>query len=139
MNAIRNLMLFWAYFVGLSALLGAAMMFVDPSGVAWKMETLLPVLKTGLPMFSSLFNDFIASGIVLLMVAGVPNFIAIALTHKNSRFAMLSNIIAAIMLIAWILLEFYVWGLVLPSILYFVFGVLQLLTAVAAVFKSKKH
>lgn len=130
MLALRRTMLSWAYFIGIGAIWGSIMFFIDSSGVMWGMEPILAILKTKLPIFGDLFNNFTASGIVLFLVVGLPNIISVILTHKRSEFALVSNIISAIMLILWVLLEFYVWGLVPLSVAYLIFGILQLTTSI---------
>lgn len=138
MSVLRKLMLFWAYFIVLGAVVGAAMFFIDPSGITWGMNPILQILKTELPIFEPLFENFIASGIVLFVVIGLPNLISIILTHKNSRYSIISNAISGWMLIGWILFEFYIWGYELLSVIYMVFGVIQLTTAIITYAQKEK-
>lgn len=137
MNALRKSMLFWAYFIGIGAIWGAIMFFIDPTGIMWGMESILPLLKDRLPWMETLFTNFIASGVVLFIVVGLPNIISAILTHRKNSYAISSNMISAIVLIIWILLEFYVWGAALLSVVYLIFGVLQLATAITASIKNR--
>lgn len=126
---LRITALFWAYFIGIGALGGSLMMFLEPHGMFMHMEIMLPLLSQKLPWFASLFHNFIASGIVLLLVCGITNFVSIFLWHRHHRYAPWSSLACGIILILFMCLEFYVWGFVFASVLYFVFGLLQSTTA----------
>lgn len=129
-KTIRNLLIFWAYFIGIGALGGSLMMFLEPDGMFMNMDVMLPLLRDKLPLFASLFDNFIASGVVLLLVCGISNFISAALWHLNNRYAWQGSFACGIILLLWITLEFYVWGFVFASVLYFIFGLLQSFTAI---------
>ena len=85
MKQLRKWQLFWSAFIGLGAYWGAAMMFIDPTGVKWGMEALLPLLQQ-LPLADVFFQNFIWSGIVLLLVNGVTNTVAFILLAKKAPF-----------------------------------------------------
>jgi len=123
-KTLRSLSIFWALFIGIGALWGALMMFIDPSGKMWGLDAVLPYLQK-LPFADIFFRDFIPSGIVLLLVNGVTNFISFALICKKHRYAPLSVILCGIVLMLWITVEFVVFPLGLLPILYFIFGMLQ--------------
>lgn len=127
---IRALQLFWAYFIGIGAVIGAAMMLYDPSGKAFDMDSLLPLLGSAFPFAAPLFVDFVCSAIVLFMVNGIPNLISIILIHRHSRYGAASGLVCGIILLAWIGVEFYVWGFAGLSIAYGIFALCQIINAI---------
>lgn len=129
-KTIRGIQLFWAYFIGAGALVGAAMMLYDPSGKAFSMDTLLPMLRDAFPFTSPLFSDFICSSFVLLMVNGIPNFVSAVLIHRHSRYGAASGLVCGAILLAWICVEFYVWGFAGLSIAYGFFAICQIINAI---------
>lgn len=54
------------------------MMLIDPSGKALRMDGLLPYFQV-LPFSEYLFQDYIFSGIALLIVNGISNLTAAVL------------------------------------------------------------
>lgn len=126
----RALQLFWAYFIGIGALVGAVMMFYDPSGKAFAMDSLLPLLRDAFPFASPLFSNFICSAFVLLMVNGVPNLVSAVLIHRNSRYDALSGLVCGAILLSWICVEFYIWGFAGLSIAYGIFAICQIINSI---------
>ena len=76
---------------------------------------MLEILRAKMPWPEVFFRDFIPSGFALLAVNGLP------------------QLLAALML--WIVLEWYVWGFVALSNIYFVLGLIE---AVAAFYCIRK-
>ena len=60
---------FLTLFIGIGAVLGAVMMWIDPSGQMWGMEPLLEMLRAKMPWPDVFFKNFIPSGFVLLASA----------------------------------------------------------------------
>jgi hypothetical protein len=127
LKKLRSISIFWSLFIGIGALWGSICMFTDPTGKMWKMETILPYLQE-LPFSDIFFQNFIPSGIVLLLVNGVTNFISFILICKNHCYAALSVMFCGIILILWIIVQFVIFPLNFMSILYFIFGVFQVFT-----------
>ena len=123
----RSFSIFWSLFIGIGALCGSAMMFVDPSGKMWEMDMLLKYLQQ-LPLSNIFFQNFIPSGIVLLLVNGITNFISFFFMIKKHRYAGLSVLFCGIILILWITVQFFVFPMNFMSMLYFIFGMIQALT-----------
>ena len=122
---LRSFSIFWSLFIGIGALWGSIMMFTDPSGkMWWGMDLLLPYLQA-LPLSDTFFQNFIPSGIVLLFVNGVTNCISFIFICKKHRYAALSAMFCGIILMLWIIVQFFVFPLNFLSISYFVFGLLQ--------------
>jgi len=120
----RSLSIFWSLFIGIGALWGSICMFTDPSGKMWKMDLLLPDLQK-LPFSDVFFQNLIPSGVVLLLVNGVTNFISFFLIIKKHSYAALSALFCGIVLTIWIIIQFFVFPFNLLSTLYFIFGLLQ--------------
>ena len=96
-------------FIAVGAVGGAVMMWMDPTGVSWGGEPMLEILRAKMPWPEVLFRDFIPSGFALLAVNGLP------------------QLLAALML--WIVLEWYVWGFVALSNIYFALGLIEAIAA----------
>ena len=127
---------FLTLFIGIGAVAGAVMMWVDPTGQMWGMEPLLEMLRAKMPWPDVFFKDFIPSGFVLLALNGIPQFIAAILLLKKHRLAPYAVLVCGIILMLWIALEWWVWGFNAMSNIYFVFGLVE---AVAAVYSMKKE
>ncbi len=127
LKTIRSISIFWSLFIGIGALVGSTMMFVEPTGKIWDMYLLLPGIQK-LPLSDIFFQNFIFPGIALLCVNGIPNFISFVLIYKRHRYAALSAMLCGIILMLWILVQFVIWDFNFASNLYFIFGLLQFLT-----------
>ena len=117
-------------FIGIGAVVGATMMWVDPTGKMWGMEPLLEMLREKMPWPDILFKDFIPSGYVLLALNGLPQFIATIMLIKRLRPAPYVVIACGIILMLWIVLEWWVWGFNAMSNIYFVLGMLEVVAAI---------
>ena len=112
-------------FVGIGAIAGAVMMWADPTGASWGGEPLLEMLRDKMPMKDIFFNNFIPSGFVLLAVNGLPQILAAIMLFKNHPYAYWACFICGIILMLWIVLEWYVWGFVALSNIFFVLGLAE--------------
>lgn len=126
---------FLTLFIGIGAIGGAAMMWIDPTGIAWGGEPLLDLLRAKMPWSDIFFRNFIPSGFVLLALNGLPQIAAAILLFKNHRLAHWAVLVCGIILMLWIVLEWWVWGFNAISNLYFVFGLVE---AVAALLNIKR-
>ena len=126
---------FLTLFIGIGAVVGAFMMWIDPSGQKWGMEPLLEMLRAKMPWPDVFFKNFIPSGFVLLAVNGLTQFLATILLFKKHRLAPHAVFACGIILMLWIVLEWWVWGFNFMSNIYFVFGLVE---AVAAVISLRK-
>lgn len=127
---------FLTLFIGIGAVMGAAMMWIDPSGQMWGMEPLLEMLRAKMPWPDIFFKDFIPSGFVLLFLNGFTQFAAAFLLFKKHPLAYWSVLVCGIILMLWILLEWWVWGINAMSNIYFVFGLIEVVTAVISLRKQ---
>jgi len=127
---MRKFLIIMTLFIGIGAVVGATMMWVDPTGKMWGMEPLLEMLREKMPWPDILFKDFIPSGYVLLALNGLPQFIAAIMLIKRLRPAPYVVIACGIILMLWIVLEWWVWGFNAMSNIYFVLGMLEVVAAI---------
>lgn len=123
----RWLIIFWCLFIGIGAVVGAACMILAPDGSILRMQGLLPYFQV-LPFADILFQKFTFSGISLLCVNGIPNLIAAGLLFAKRKSGIVCGTIFGLTLMAWITIQFVISPANFMSILYFIFGILQVLT-----------
>ena len=128
---------FLTLFIGIGAVVGALMMWIDPSGQKWGMEPLLEMLRAKMPWPDVFFKNFIPSGFVLLAVNGLTQFLAAILLFKKHRLAPYAVLACSIILMLWIVLEWWVWGFNFMSNIYFVFGLVEAVAAVISLRRQK--
>ena len=128
---------FLTLFIGIGAVVGALMMWIDPSGQKWGMEPLLEMLRAKMPWPDVFFKNFIPSGFVLLAANGLTQFFATILLFKKHRLAPHAVFACGIILMLWIVLEWWVWGFNFMSNIYFVFGLVEAVAAVISLRRQK--
>ena len=126
-------------FIGIGAVAGAVMMWIDPTGATWGGEPLLEMLRAKMPWPDVFFKNFVPSGFVLLAVNGLTQFVAAILLFKKHRLAQHAALAGGIILILWIVLEWWVWGFNALSNIYFVLGLVETITAVVMLFQTRNH
>ena len=126
MNLIQKIL---TLFIGVGAIAGAAMMWIDPSGVKFGMDPLLVLLRAKMPWPDVFFRNFIPSGFVLLALNGLPQLVAAYLLFKKHPLAHWAVLVCGIILMLWIALEWWVWGFNALSNLYFVLGLAEAVAA----------
>lgn len=123
----RKLLLFWTIFIGLGAIFGSLCMLIDPSGKIMGMDAMLPYFQV-LPFASILFQNFIFSGIALLIVNGITNILSFILLIMNKKIGMYLGMTFGITLMLWIIIQFIIFPFNFMSTAYFIFGFLQFLS-----------
>ena len=126
-------------FIGIGAVAGAVMMWIDPTGQMWGGEPLLEMLRAKMPWPDVFFKNFIPSGFVLLGLNGITQFVAAYLLFKKHRLAQHAVLACGIMLMLWIVLEWWVWGFNALSNIFFLLGLVETITAVIILFQTKKN
>lgn len=126
---MRRLLLFLSAFIGVGAYWGATMMFIDPTGAMWGMDTLLPHIQNGLPFLRPFFDDFVWSGIALALVNGVSNTIAWWALLKNKPSALTLQLICGLLLIVWLGVQWAIFDINVLTTLYTFLALLQILFA----------
>ena len=122
-------------FIGIGAAAGAVMMWIDPTGATWGGEPLLEMLRAKMPWPDIFFKDFIPSGYVLLALNGLPQLLAALMLFKKLRLAPYVVLVCGIILMLWIVLEWWVWGFNAISNIYFVLGLVEVIAAVITIKK----
>ena len=130
-NAARKWLVFWTLFIGIGAIAGGLSMILDPSGKLLHMDAMLPFFQV-LPFAEVLFQDFLFSGIALLIVNGLTNLIAAVLLLRKKKLGVILGGIFGITLMLWICIQFYLFPLNFMSTAYFLFGLCQAVTGFAA-------
>lgn len=126
-NLTRKILIFWTLFVGIGALAGAVGMFCDLSGKAMGMDAMLPYFQV-LPFADKLFQNFLFSGIMLLIVNGVTNFVAAGLLFARKKSGIILGMTFGITLMLWIIIQFIIFPFNFMSTAFFIVGFLQFLT-----------
>ena len=124
---VKIALIFWCMFIGIGAVVGSTCMFIDPTGKLLQMNTMLPYFQV-LPLSSLLFQNYIFSGIALLIVNGVSNLFAAFLIIKNKKLGIILGTVFGFTLMLWITIQFVIFPLNALSVSYFIFGIVQLLT-----------
>lgn len=125
-------------FIAVGAVGGALMMWLDPSGATWGGEPLLEMLREKMPWPDIFFKNFIPSSFVLLILNGITQFTAAVLLFKKHRLAPYAVLICGVILMLWIVLEWWVWGFNAMSNIFFVLGLAEVVAAVVNVRRKSK-
>lgn len=123
----KKVLIFWCLFISICAILGSIGMFIDPTGSLMKMNDILPYFKV-LPLSKILFQNYIFSGVALLIVNGLSNLLAAYLLIKNKRSGIILGTIFGFTLMLWITIQFIILPTNALSITFFNLGLLQLIT-----------
>lgn len=135
----RRALLFWTIFIGIGAVAGSSAMLIDPSGGLMGMDAMLPYFQK-LPFAEIVFQDFVFSGISLLIVNGISNLTAAGLLIANKRIGAVLGGVFGITLMLWICIQFYMFPLNFMSTAYFIFGFMQAITGyMTVVFYDQEH
>ena len=133
---MRTFLKILTLFIAVGAVGGAVMMWMDPTGVSWGGEPMLDLLRAKMPWPEVLFKDFIPSGFALLAVNGLPQIFAALMLFKNHRWAYWACLACGIILMLWIVLEWWIWGFVALSNIYFVLGLVEAVAALIMIRRS---
>lgn len=130
-DTARKWLIFWTLFIGLGAVAGGLSMILDPSGKTLHMDGMLPYFQK-LPFANVLFQDFLFSGLALLIVNGLTNLTAAVLLLRRKKLGVILGGIFGITLMLWICIQFYMFELNFMSTAYFIFGLCQAVTGFVA-------
>ena len=138
-NLTRKILIFWCLFIGVGALVGSTCMLIKPDGSLMRMQGLLPYFQV-LPLAEVLYQNYVFPGIALLCVNGIPNLIAAVLLLRRKKSGVVLGGVLGLTLMAWITIQFVIFPSNFLSIAYFIFGILQALTGLAAlIFYQQEH
>ena len=124
-------------FIAVGAVGGAVMMWTDPTGVSWGGEPMLDLLRAKMPWPDVFFKDFVPSGFALLAVNGLTQLLAAVMLFKKHPLAYWAVLACGVILMLWIVLEWYIWGFVALSNIYFVLGLIEAVAAAICIRKGK--
>lgn len=136
-NFARRLLLFWCIFICIGAVGGAVLFWAYPHGEVWNMADMLPYFQV-LPFADFFFRDFVWCGVALLCVNGLTNLTASVLILRHSRWGLVLGTVFGVTLILWILVQFCIFPLNAMDVIYFIFGILQTITGLAALHLYKQ-
>ena len=124
-----KLLKFLTLFIGIGAVAGAMMMWIDPKGMMCGCEPLLEMLRAKMPWGDVFFQDFIFSGFMLLAAIGSTQLAAAYLLFKKHPLAPKAAFTSGIILLLWIALEWWVFGFNAMSNIFFVMGLLEVINS----------
>jgi hypothetical protein len=99
---------------------------------------MLDLLRAKMPWPDVFFKDFIASGFALLIVNGITQFIAAILLFKNHPRAYQAVLVCGIILMLWIVVEWWAWGFNALSNIYFILGLVEVIAAIIGMKRCPK-
>lgn len=135
----KRVLLFWCSFISIAAFYGGISMLIDPTGKLLQMDKTISYFQI-LPFSDILFQNYIFSGISLIIVNGISNLIAAILIIKNKKIGIILGTIFGFTLMLWITIQFIIFPINYLSIMYFIFGLLQLVTGfITYVFYIQEH
>ena len=124
-------------FIAVGAVGGAVMMWMGPTGMSWGGEPMLDLLRAKMPWSGVLFKSFIPSGFALLAVNGLPQLLAALMLFKKHPWAYWACLACGIILMLWIVLEWWIWGFVALSNIFFMLGLVETIVAAICLKQSK--
>ena len=131
LKVFKTLLLIWTIFIGIGALVGGTCMLIKPDGSLLRMENMLPYFSV-LPFSDVLFQDYVFSGIMLIIVNGLTNITAFVLVLLKKRIGYILGTIFGFTLMLWIIIQFVIFPPNLLDTFYFIFGCLQLVCGYVA-------
>ena len=124
----NKVLLIISLFIGINAIIGSGLMFIDKTGSLLKMNCLLIYFKE-LSLSNILFNDYLFSGICLLIINGITNIAGSIMLIKNKKISYDLEIIFGILLMLLIKIQFIILPFNLLSLTFFLLGLIQTILA----------
>lgn len=129
--------MFWTLFIGIGALAGGLCMITKPDGSVMGMDAMLPYFQV-LPFADVLFQDYLFSGIMIVVVNGLTNLIAAGFIFADKKGGIIAGGVFGVTLMAWIIIQFVIFPANVMSSLWFVFGILQAITGYVCFVRYKQ-
>ena len=120
------LLLAVSLFVGIGAFFGGVCMLIKPDGSLVFLDGMLPYFQV-LPFAEVLFQDYVFSGIMLIIINGVSNALASVLILRNKRSGYVLGTIFGLTLMLWITIQFVIFPFFIIDLVYFLLGVFQMI------------
>ena len=137
-KVLKVITLVISIFVGVGAFVGGIAMLIKPDGSILRMENMLPYFQV-LPFADILFQDYVFSGIALIIVNGVSNIVASVLMIRNKRIGYVLGTVFGFTLMLWIIIQFVIFPMNALDIIYFTLGVLQLIAGYIALVSYNQY
>lgn len=138
-KTVKGILIFWCLFIGVGAIGGSLCFLIKPDGSIMGMDKMLPYFQV-LPFSKYLFQNYIFSGISLLIVNGITNIIASILLFKNKKIGIVLGGFFGFTLMLWIIIQFIIFPFNFMSTIYFIFGICQLITGyICFVYRSQSE
>lgn len=135
----KIILIIWCLFIGVGAMFGGISMLIKPDGSILQMQEMLPYFQV-LPFSKYLFQDYIFSGISLIIVNGITNLSAVYLMLRNKKIGITLGTLWGFTLMLWIIIQFIIFPSNILSTSYFIFGLLQLITGIITlIFYRQEH
>ena len=125
-KVFRALLLAVSLFVGIGAFFGGVCMLIKPDGSLVFLDGMLPYFQV-LPFAEVLFQDYVFSGIMLIIINGVSNALASVLILRNKRSGYVLGTIFGLTLMLWITIQFVIFPFFIIDLVYFLLGVFQMI------------
>lgn len=125
-KVFRALLLAVSLFVGIGAFFGGVCMLIKPDGSLVFLDGMLPYFQV-LPFAEVLFQDYVFSGIMLIIINGVSNALASVLILRNKRSGYVLGTIFGLTLMFWITIQFVIFPFFIIDLVYFLLGVFQMI------------
>lgn len=139
LKIFHRILLFWTFFIGIGALYGGICMLIKPDGSLVYLDKLLPYFQV-LPFAEVLFQNYIFSGIMLILINGISNLSASILILKKKKVGYILGTIFGITLMLWISIQFIIFPFYWIDLFFFIFGFFQFLTGyIAFVSYQQEH
>lgn len=122
---VQKILFYLSGFIGLGAYLGGAVMFLSPNGAVLGLDAILPHMQI-LPFAELLFRDFTFSAIMLILVNGVCNTVAVVGLATKRGYGVICSLLAAVMLLCWLGVQWVVFAINPLTTIYTVLGIIQL-------------
>ncbi|MDD7213597.1 MAG: hypothetical protein SPG94_03355 [Candidatus Enterosoma sp.] len=101
-------------------------MLIKPDGSLVFLDGMLPYFQV-LPFAEVLFQDYVFSGIMLIIINGVSNALASVLILRNKRSGYVLGTIFGLTLMLWITIQFVIFPFFIIDLVYFLLGVFQMI------------
>ena len=135
-RSMTKILKFLALCIAAGAVAGAIMMWTDPSGESWGGGPMLELLRAKMPWPDVFFRDFVPSGFVLLAVNGLTQLLAAVMLFKKHPRSGLAVLASGVILMLWIVLEWWAWGFNPMSNIFFVLGIVEAALALLTIRKG---
>lgn len=125
--------LFWlSGFIALGAFFGGAVMIISPDGTMLGMKPML-IDMGKLPFADILFQNFLFSGFMLILVNGVCNLFTVVGLFRNKFYGAWCGLSSGVMLFCWLSVQWVIFAVNPLTFIYTIFALIQIYLAWAVI------